>query len=288
MVIVLCVHCGKVESGGTEQGGATGEAGEAGQGGSNEAGQGGSNEAGQGGSNEAGQGGSNEAGQGGSNEAGQGGSGATSGTAGGSGGSGGAAPPPSCPGDGCVLLRIPGDTAIPAPPVDYTQFVTINLDLDAGVDLSDSVITAHVRAIGFKGTTETIQLYASAQPNFNYWGNAANLSVSAIADGGTLSMDLTDTGTTWDAKHVVAIGLLVRGGSSLTTIQILVEDIIATVKADPTATPKYGPWLFTQQTDVNETPAEQISGSFAEPNVIFPHPYQAVTGTQTLWLAPSP
>ena len=274
MVLVLCVHCGKVESGGTEQGGTTGEAGEAGEGGSNEAGHGGSNEAGESGSDDGGKGGT-----------GVGGTGATSGT----GGSGGAAPLPPCPGDGCVLLTIPGDTASPAPPVNYQQFVTINLDLNAGVDLSDSVITAHVRAIGFKGTTETIQLYASAVPNFNYWGNAAKLSVSAIADGGTLIMDLTDTaGTTWDAKHAMAIGLLVRGGSSLSTIQILIEDIIATVKADPAATPKYGPWLFTRRTDVNETLAEAISASNGVPNVIFPHPYQAVTGTQTLWVAPGP
>lgn len=299
-VMLLCVHCtldlDKL-SAKYGQGGAGGTAGsDDSQGGMFTAGNGesggmadaeGGTTAGAG---EGGQAGSNEAGEGGSNEAGMGGTGGTfsGGGRGGTGGSGGA-PLPPCPGDGCVLLTIPADTAKPVPAVGYQQFITINLDIAAGVDLSDSIITAHIRAIDFRGTTETVQLYASALPNYDFWGNnGATLAISTIAGGGTLTMDLTNTGTDWDATHAISIGLLFHGGSSLSTVKLLVEDITATVKADPTATPKYGPWLFTKRADVNQDPVEKIPASYNVPNVIFPNAYQAVTGTQALWVPPTP
>ena len=273
---------GDEESGGTgAEAGATGEAGEAGEAGSNEAGRAGSSQGGKGGS----------AGKGGTGGGGRGGTGGTGGTAGavvgGSGPIAGAGPLPPCPGDGCALIVVPADTAMPVPKVNYKQYVTINLNYSAGVDLSDSIITAHVRAIDFKGTTEAVQLYSSAL-NFAFWGNnGVMLPLSTIADGGTLTMDLTNTGG-WDSKHVVTIGLLMQGGSSLSAVKLLVEDITATVKADPTATPKYGPWLFKQQTEVNENPAESISTTYSIPNIIFANPYEAVPGSRVLWVPPTP
>jgi len=296
---VLCLHCtpdldklsahfdpslpaggfdgsqGGTAAGGDGESGGTGE-----DGGTNAT----AGEGGQDSSSEAGEGGTSAGGKAGAGQGGRGGSGGTSGT----GGSAGGGPLPACPGDGCVLLTIPASTATPPPKIGYQQFFTINLDLTAGVDLSDSVITARVRALDFNGTTETVQLYASALPNYNFWGSAGSVALSTLAAGGTLTMDLTNTGTGWDAKHAVSLGVLFKGGSSLALVKLLIEDIQATVKADPSATPKYGPWLFAKQTDVNENPVEQVPGTFATPNVIFPNPYQTVPTTQALWVAPSP
>jgi len=307
--IVLCLHCtpdmdkltadygqalpggdagsdgsqGGTSTGGTEEtggtapgeGGTAGEAGEGGQAGSNVGGGGGST-GGKGGT-------AGTAGKGGS--AGKGG---TGGTAGG-GGAGGIGPLPACPGDGCALIVIPADTATPAPVVAYKQYFTINIDLSAGVDLSDSIITTHVRAIDFKGTTETVQLYASALPAFAFWGNRSmTVPLSTLAGGAELTMDLTgDTGS-WDAKHVISVGLLFSGGSKLSTVKLLVEDFTATVKADPTAAPKAGPWLFAQQSEVNETPAESVPSTYNVKNILFGNPYQAVPGARPLWVAAGP
>jgi len=291
-IIGLCVHCtpdldkltstyGQAGSGGTagfDEPGGNGGSGESGGAEGGTAGAAGA--AGEGG----GQAGSNEAGEGGAPEGGKGGTGGTGGR-GGTGGSGGVLA--VCPGDGCALLTIPADTAKPAPAVGYQQFVTINLDIAAGVDLSDSVISAKVRAIDFKGTTETVQLYASALPSFNFFGNnGITASLSSLANGGTLTMDLTSTGT-WDAKHAISFGLLFHGGSSLSLVKLLVEDITVAIKADSTPNPKYGPWLFKKQSDVNESVVDKIPGDYNTPNVIFPNAYQAVPGTQALWVAPS-
>ncbi|HET7544619.1 MAG TPA: hypothetical protein VFK05_32340 [Polyangiaceae bacterium] len=267
--------------GGTVAGG-NGEAGETSEGGTTA----GAGEGGQAGSNEPSEGGSSAGGKGGS-----GGTGATAGTAGsnGTGGSAGTGPLPACPGDGCALITIPADTAMPAPATGYQQFVTINIDLAVGADLSDSIVTAQLRAIDFTGTTETVQLYASALPSFNFWGNKGmTVPLSNLATSTTLSMDLTDTGTGWDNKKVVSVGLLFKGGSKLATVKVLVEDVKVTIKADSTANPKYGPWLFTKSSDVNQDLAEKIPGGYSTPNVIFPNPYQAVPGTQVLWVAPTP
>ena len=287
------------EAGGTVAGGTAGGSGggSSGKGGSHaKAGTGGGvNAAGTGGSNEGGQSGANQGGEGGA-EGGQAGSGETQGgapsagtTSGGTtstgasggvaneGGGAGAGPNLPCT-DGCALLDIPPD-------IGFSQFFTINLDLTNGVDLSDSVLTAHLRTIDFTGTTETIQFYASATGFAFFNNNNATVELSSLSDGGTLTMDLTSTGT-WDNTHVISFGFLLHGGSTAVTNQVLVEDISVAVKADPEAMPKVGPWLFTKESDVNEATAETIDTMYSTPNVIFANPYMPVTGAQAIWVPP--
>jgi hypothetical protein len=194
-------------------------------------------------------------------------------------GAGGAGPDLPCT-DGCVLLYVP-------PSANFQQFFTINLDLANGYDLSDSVFTAHLRAIDFTGTSESIQFYASAT-NYAFWGNGGvSAPLSTLTDGGTLTMDLTNT-PGWDSTHTISFGFLLRGAQTTTTVQVLVEDISVAVKADPQATPKVGPWLFTQESDVNEATAETIDVMYGVNNVIFANPYNAVTGAKAKWEPPGP
>lgn len=281
--------------GDTGDGGTTAGASDAGQGG--EAGQSGSSQGGEttggsggtggkggkgGSSTSGGHGGTTSAGgtpsSGGMSSGGMSGGMSTGGTIGES-GAAGAGPALPCV-DGCALVYIP-------PLANFSQFYTINLDLNAGVDLSDSVITAHIRAIDFTGGSDNIQLYASATGFSFYGNNGATLPLSSLADGGVLTMDLTSTGT-WDAKHTISFGFLLHGSSVASTVQVLVEDVMIAVKADPMAMTKVGPWLFTKKSDVNEASAETIPGTYSDQNIIFANPYMAVAGAKAIWVPPGP
>lgn len=282
-------------TGGQMNGGRGGSGGKGGSSTGAKGGKGGSSTGAKGGTGTGATGGSGgtQAGQGGeAGEAGVGQSGAPQGgtsgmTSGGSSnagssteaGAGGAGPDLPCT-DGCVLLYIP-------PSANFQQFFTINLDLTNGFDLSDSVFTAHLRAIDFTGTSESIQFYASAT-NYAFWGNGGvSAPISTLTGGGTLTMDLTNT-PGWDSTHTISFGFLLRGAQTTTTVQVLVEDITVAVKADPQATPKVGPWLFTQQSDVNEATAETIDAMYGVDNVIFANPYNAVTGAKAKWVPAGP
>jgi hypothetical protein len=269
------------------EGGTTAGASEGGEAGSIETGQGGSNEGGEAGAVAAGEGG--KGGKGGG--AGHGGTTAAGGTtsmagttSAGSGGAmagagaGGAAPVGPCE-DGCALLYIP-------PTPNFAQFFTINLDLSSGFDLSDSVFTARVRAIDYTGSGDIIQFYASST-GYAFFGGTTNATVASLVNGGTLTMDLTST-PGWDSTHTISFGFLLHGSATPTTVQILVEDITVTVKADPTATPKVGPWLFTQPTDVNDAAAETISTTYSDQNIIFANPYMPAMGSKAIWEPPNP
>jgi hypothetical protein len=272
---------GRTSSG---KGGTTGGTGDAGQAGSNEAGQSGSNEGGQSGSAQGGVGGSGgtqgKAGHGGTTSAGgttSSGGTSTGGTAAEAGAAGAGGPELFPCTDGCAILNVP-------PSANFQQFFTINLDLNNGIDLSDSVFTAHVHAVDFTGSSEAIQFYASAT-GFAFYGNTTQVPLSTLVNGGTLTMDLTSTAG-WDNTKVISFGFLLHGASVPKTVQVLVEDITVAVKADPSATPKVGPWLFTQEADVNETPAEQVPSTYSATNIIFGNPFQAVTGAQAVWQGP--
>ena len=259
-----------------------GEGGEPGQGGtSGNAGAGDAGET-QGGSSSGsgGKAGSSAGGTDGGGTGGTGGTGGNGGTGGGTGGSGigGAVNGPCI--DGCVLLYVPGVT-------NFQQFFTINLNLADGLDLSTVLIQARVRAIDFAGTSENVQFYASATPgSFSFYG-AGTVPLSTMANGVIMSMDLTNTGG-WDHTDVISFGFLIHGASSASpaSVQLLVEDIVATVKADPPATPPAGPWAFTMQSDVNENNAEDIPGTYNVQNVIFANPYSAVVGARAVWVPP--
>jgi len=181
----------------------------------------------------------------------------------------GSGPPIACE-DGCAIMYVPFAMAT------ERQFFTINLNVTSGVDLSTSVLTARVRTL--QGTTETIQMYASALPNYNFYGSAAVVPVASLAGGGTLTMDLSSTGT-WDHTKVMSMGFLIAGAASPDTLQVLVEDI--TITNSPTV----GPWLFTMQSDVNEN--TNVGDNYNTPNVLFANAYNRVVGARGIWVKPS-
>jgi hypothetical protein len=222
-----------------------------------------------------GEGGANE---GGANEGGAGpagGYGGVQGEAGSGepgGGEAGSGPAIHCV-DGCAILYLPFDMA------SEQQFFTINLDTANGVNLSTSVLTAHVRTL--QGSAETIHLYASALPNFKFNGTAPSATVASLANGGTLTMDLTNTNAgTWDNTKVISIGFLISAAATPETVQILVEDVTVTNSTT------FGPWLFTMQADVNET--STVASNYNTPNILFANNYNTVPGARGIWVPPSP
>ena len=195
---------------------------------------------------------------------------AGSGQGGAGAGQGGSGSTMSCV-DGCAIMYIPFATG------SAGQFFTINLDITNGVDLSTSVLTARLRTL--QGSSETIQFYASALPNFNFNGAAAKAPLSSFANGGTITMDLTSTGA-WDHTKVMSFGFSIAGAGIAETVQILVEEVTITNSS------AVGPWLFTNQADVNEN--TNVDPNFYTPNILFANPYNAVPGAKGIWMMPSP
>lgn len=184
-------------------------------------------------------------------------------------GEGGSGPTQTCV-DGCAIMYIPFAAA------GSGQFFTINLDFTNGVDLSTAIVSARLRTL--QGTSQLIQLYATALPGFNFHGTAQT-SLASLANGGTLTMDLTNTGSSWDNTKVRSFGFLIDG-TIAETVQILVEEVTIT---NSTAV---GPWLFTKQADVNES--AMVDPNFYTPNILFANPYNQVPGAKGIWMMPSP
>jgi len=184
-------------------------------------------------------------------------------------GEGGSGPTKTCV-DGCAIMYVPFVTG------GSGQFFTINLDFMNGVDLSTAIVSARLRTL--QGTSQLIQLYATALPDFNFHGTAKT-SLASLANGGTLTMDLTNTGSSWDNTKVRSFGFLIDG-TIAETVQILVEEV--TITNSPTV----GPWLFTKQADVNES--SMVDPTFYTPNIFFANPYQQVPGAKGIWMKPSP
>jgi hypothetical protein len=157
------------------------------------------------------------------------------------------------------------------------QFFTINLDIANGVDLSTSVLTARLRTV--QGSAETIQMYASALPSYAFYPSPPIVSVASFASGGTITMDLTNTGS-WDHTKVMSFGFLIAGSGTPETLQILVEDITITNSAT------VGPWLFKKATDVN--PMTNVDANYNTPNILFANDYNHVNGAKVIWVPPSP
>ena len=171
--------------------------------------------------------------------------------------------------DGCALLYLPFAATCPTSP-----FFTINLDIANGVNLSTAVITAKVRALDFTGTNESIRFYASALPNYAFYAASA-VSISSLVNGGTLTMDLTNT-PGWDHTKVMSFGFNIGGSDTSPTIWLLVEEI--TITGSSTA----GPWLFRNAADVNES--SNVGANFATPNIIFANNYNHLPGQKAKWI----
>lgn len=257
---------GSVTGGGSTGGAAAGGSSDAG---AADGGQGGAEGGGaQGGEN--GQAGAAQGGDGGVAQSGEGGMGDMG--AGGDlqGGAGGMSPVGLCA-DGCALLYVPFDSS-----TGSSQYFTINLNIANGVDLSQSVLTAHLRNAGSEPTTASIQIYASAIPSYAFYG-AQSLPVSSLDGGGTLTLDLTNTGA-WDNTKVISFGFLIQAGGSPVPVSILIEEVLIT------NTDTYGPWLFTQASDVND---ESVAASFNDPDIIFANAYNRIEGAKATWVAAS-